>query len=51
MKAFIASLVIGVFIAGGASFVLNGNFQVDAHTAFTTEGARVGNPGDNLINY
>ncbi|MCE8008457.1 hypothetical protein [Aestuariivita sp.] len=51
MKAFVASLAIGIVIAIGAGFVLNGNFQTDAHTAFTTEGARVDKPGDNLINY
>lgn len=51
MKAFIAALVIGVAIAAVTSFVLNGNFQTESHTAFTTEGARVGDPGDNLINY
>jgi hypothetical protein len=51
MKAFIGSVAICVVIAIGAAFVLDGTFQSDAHTAFTTEGARVGNPGDNLINY
>ena len=51
MKAFVSSLVVGVVLAVTVSFVLNENFQTDAHTAFATEGARVGNPGDNLINY
>ena len=51
MKAFLAALVFGVAIAVAASYVLNGNFQVEAYSAFTTEGARVGDPGDNLINY
>ena len=51
MKVFLASLAVGVVIAVAASFVLNDNFQVDAYSAFTTEGARVGSPGDNLINY
>lgn len=51
MKAFVISLAICVVIAIGAAFVLNGTFQSDAHTAFTTEGARVDKPGDNLINY
>jgi len=51
MKAFLASLVVGVVIAVAASVVLNDNFQSDAYSAFTTEGARVGDPGDNLVNY
>ncbi|MBO6605152.1 MULTISPECIES: hypothetical protein [Paracoccaceae] len=51
MKAFLASVVVGIVIAVAASFVLNDNFQTDSHSAFATEGARVGTPGDNLINY
>ncbi len=51
MKAFVASLAVCLVVAIGASFVLNGNFQADAHSVFTTEGARVDKPGNNLINY
>lgn len=51
MKAFVTSLAVCVVVAIGAAFILNGNFQSDSHTAFTTEGARVDKPGDNLINY
>lgn len=51
MKAFLASLVAGVAVAVCAAVVLNGNFQADSYATFTTEGARVGSPGDNLINY
>lgn len=51
MRAFVASLAIGIVIAIGAGYVLNNNFQSDAHNAFSTEGARVDKPGDNLINY
>lgn len=51
MKAFLSSLAVGLIIAVGAAYVLNDNFQVSADSAFTTEGARVGDPGDNLINY
>ena len=51
MKAFLLSVVVGIGIAIGASYILNETFQVDSPTAFTTEGARVGEPGDNLINY
>lgn len=51
MKAFLAALAVGVVVAVTTAFVLNGSFQTEAHSAFTTEGARVGDPGDNLINY
>ena len=51
MKAFFASVVVGIGIAFGASMLLNDNFQVESYSAFSTEGARVGTPGDNLINY
>ena len=51
MKAFIASVVIGIGIAFGAAFVLDDNFQANSYSEFSTEGARVGDPGDNLINY
>ena len=51
MKAFLFSVIVGIGIAIGAAFVLNENFQTDSPTAFTTEGARITSPGDNLINY
>jgi len=51
MKAFVASLVVGLCLAVGSAFLLNGNFQEGAYSAFATEGARVGDPGDNLVNY
>ncbi len=48
MKPFVAALAFAVLIAIAANFVLIGNFQEPAATAFTTEGARVGDPGTNL---
>ncbi|MEM8571390.1 MAG: hypothetical protein AAGG56_10815 [Pseudomonadota bacterium] len=51
MKAFLASVVTGLVVTVAAAFVLNDNFQVNSYSAFTTEGARVDHPGDNLINY
>ncbi|MFN3953484.1 MAG: hypothetical protein ACK4LQ_03465 [Pararhodobacter sp.] len=51
MKAFLAAAVIAVALAWGASVVLNTNFQQPAHATFTTEGARVSDPGSNLISY
>ena len=51
MKAFLASVTFAAIIAVGASMVLNNNFQVPSYSAFTTEGARVSNPGTNLISF
>jgi len=51
MKAFIASVTFAVILAVGAAFVLTNNFQEPAYSAFSTEGARVGNPGSNLVSF
>ena len=48
MKAFISAVVVAVIVAFVASFVLSG-VQMTSDTAFTTSGARVGNPGTNLV--
>ena len=48
MTAFISAIVVAVVVAFAASFVLSG-VQMTSDTAFTTSGARVGNPGTNLI--
>jgi hypothetical protein len=50
MKAFIVAVAFAVVVAVGASFVLEGQQQT-AYNAFATEGARVGDPGKNLIGY
>jgi len=44
MKAFVAAAIFAVVIAFGASQVLNGSFQEPSYSAFSTEGARVGDP-------
>lgn len=49
MKAFLAAVVVAVALAWGASAVLERNYQQPSHAAFTTEGARVSDPGTNLI--
>lgn len=49
MKAFLAAVVVAAALAWGAAEVLNRNYQTDVHSAFTTEGARITNPGTNLI--
>ena len=48
MKVFIAAVVFAVVAAVGMSYVLN-NYQRGSDTAFTTSGARVSDPGHNLI--
>lgn len=48
MKIFLAALVFATIAAIGVSFVLN-TIQQSSSVAFTTGGARVGNPGNNLV--
>ncbi|MCC5965707.1 MAG: hypothetical protein JJU24_06175 [Natronohydrobacter sp.] len=49
MKAFLAAIVFAGIVAFVAATVLDGSYQQPAYSAFTTEGARVDNPGSNLI--
>lgn len=51
MKAFLASVLFAVILAVGAAMVLDNNFQVPSYSAFTTEGARVSDPGSNLVSF
>jgi len=48
MKVFLASLVFAVVAAAGMSMVLS-SIQQPSSTSFTTSGARVGDPGHNLV--
>ena len=48
MKAFISAVIVAVIVAVGAAFVLDSQ-QKTADKAFAPSGARVGNPGHNLI--
>lgn len=48
MKAFVAAVVFAIIAAVGAAYVL-GTQQRDSSVAFTTGGARVSDPGHNLI--
>jgi len=48
MKVFIAAAVFAIVAAFCASIVLSG-VQMASYTAFTTSGARVGDPGTNLV--
>lgn len=51
MKAFLAAVVIAAALAYGAALVLNATWQTPSYAAFTTEGARVSDPGRNLIGF
>ncbi len=49
MKAFLAAILFALVVAFGAANFLDSGFQQPSYSAFTTEGARVDNPGSNLI--
>lgn len=48
MKAFVVAVLFAAIAAVGMSYLLN-TFQRPTHVVFTTEGARVGDPGRNLV--
>ena len=48
MKVFVAALAFAVIAAAGVAVVLN-TIQEPSSVAFSTDGARVGDPGHNLI--
>lgn len=48
MKVFVAALAFAVVAAVGVAMVLN-TIQQPSSVTFTTSGARVGDPGHNLI--
>ena len=49
MQAFLGSVVVAVVLAVGVAIGLQSTFYTPAHQAFSTTGARVGEPGDNLV--
>jgi hypothetical protein len=48
MKVFVAALAFAVVAAVGVAMVLN-TIQEPSSVAFSTSGARVGDPGHNLV--
>ena len=48
MKAFVAAVLFATIAGIGMYFVL-GQYQRDSYAQFTTSGARVSDPGHNLI--
>ena len=51
MKAFLAAVAFAVVASFIAANVLDGNYQEPSHSAFSTEGTRLTDPGSNLIEY
>ena len=48
MKAFVSAVIVAAILSAGAAYVL-GTQQKTAAQAFATSGARVGDPGHNLV--
>ena len=48
MKSFVGAVVFAIVAAVGVAMVLN-TIQQPSSVAFSTSGARVGDPGHNLI--
>ena len=48
MKVFLAALVFAAITAVGVAIVLSA-VQMPSYVAFSTGGARVGDPGNNLV--
>jgi hypothetical protein len=49
MRAFIAAVVAASVLAGAGAYVLNDVTGEKAYQTFSTAGARVGEPGSNLV--
>lgn len=49
MKSFLLACCVVIVTSVVAANVLNGSFQTDSTSAFTTEGARVSSGEQNLI--
>ncbi len=51
MKVFLLSTAVAVLLALFASYVLNSRYQYTAYEAYTDAGVRLGDPGDNLVDW
>jgi hypothetical protein len=49
MRAFIAAVIVSVVLAGAGAYILNDMNSEKAYQTFSTAGARVGDPGNNLV--
>jgi hypothetical protein len=51
MKAFVSAVAVALIVAIGAGYVLEHRFVGTSPDAFTTSGARLTSPGDNLVQF
>lgn len=51
MKAFLSAIVVATVVAIGAAYLLDGEYQQTSYEVFTTSGARLSEPGTNLVTY
>jgi hypothetical protein len=49
MKAFLLAVIVAAAGAYGVAWYLNAEVQTTVARAYTTEGARVSDPGENLV--
>jgi hypothetical protein len=49
MRAFLAAVLVSVVLAGASAYILNDMNNEKAYQTFSTAGARVGDPGNNLV--
>jgi hypothetical protein len=49
MKTFLSAVAVSVVLAVAVAMGLQGTLYAPAYEAFSTSGARVGEPGDNLV--
>lgn len=51
MMPFLSAVAVAIIMAVGASFVLEREFGATSPEAYTTSGARITSPGDNLVRF
>jgi hypothetical protein len=49
MNAFLTSVAVALALAIGVAYMLDGTWQRRAADAYTTSGARIDDPGHNLV--
>jgi hypothetical protein len=51
MKSFLLAAIVAIGLAYAAAAVLDDRFQETTATEFTTAGVRLGDPGENLVQW
>lgn len=51
MKPFLGAVAVAILMALIASMVIEQNYQTASYERFTTTGARITSPGDNLVRF